>query len=191
MNYLLYKEALFSKIHIWQGDITTCTTDAIVNAANKTLLGGGGVDGAIHAAAGPELLAACQKLNGCTTGEAKTTPGYKLPAAFVIHTVGPIYGHHNGKEKELLSTCYKSCLAQTRQYPIHSIAFPAISCGVYGYPPEEAARVALHTVSTELVTYPYVKNVLFVVFSDRLKEIYHTEWTLLKKEFKTHTGLYT
>jgi O-acetyl-ADP-ribose deacetylase (regulator of RNase III) len=131
------------RIKVWQGDITTLDVDAIVNAANSSLLGGGGVDGAIHRAAGPELLVACRRLGGCPTGEAKITPGFQLPARFVIHAVGPVWGGGSKGEPEQLAACYRNSLAVARREGLESIAFPAISCGVYGYPLEEASRIAV------------------------------------------------
>lgn len=131
------------KINITQGDITKLATDAIVNAANATLLGGGGVDGAIHQAAGPELLKACAKLGGAQTGEAKITPGFRLKAKWVIHAVGPIWQGGNQNEDELLATCYRNCLNLAREYQLKSIAFPAISTGAYGFPLERATEIAL------------------------------------------------
>src|SRR5215831_5652459 len=137
-------------IEVVQGDITKLDVDAIVNAANRSLLGGGGVDGAIHRAAGPELLNVCRTLNGCDTGEAKITPGFKLAARYVIHTVGPVYGGHGGREAELLASCYRRSLEVAHDNAVKSIAFPSISTGIYGYPIEEASTIALTTVKSLL-----------------------------------------
>ncbi len=128
-------------------DITTLEVDAIVNAANKTLLGGGGVDGAIHHAAGPQLRAACEQLDGCATGEAKITDGFKLPSRFVIHTVGPVWNGGGSNEDRLLASCYRASLKLAQEHGVKSIAFPSISTGVYGFPPERAARIAVATVA--------------------------------------------
>ena len=130
------------RIAILAADITTLAVDAIVNAANESLLGGGGVDGAIHRAAGPKLLDECREIGGCPTGEARITGGYELPARYVIHTVGPIYGTNEGRDAQLLAACYENSIALANQYQLMSIAFPAISTGAYGYPKSEAARVA-------------------------------------------------
>ena len=158
------------EIEIIQGDITKLKVDAIVNAANCSLLGGGGVDGAIHRAAGPELLRACIPLNGCETGKAKITPGFRLPAKFVIHTPGPVYEDGLHGEPELLKSCYKNCLDLAEENGCESVAFPAISTGVYGYPWEAATEIAVKTVCE----YPNktVKKVIFCCFSAQMEGIY-------------------
>lgn len=166
------KQELLKKMTIDVGDITKLGVDAIVNAANKSLLGGGGVDGAIHRAAGPELLKECRTLNGCETGEAKITKGYKLSAGYVIHTVGPIY---SGSEDDpvKLADCYRNCLKLAKENNIHSIAFPAISCGVYGYPNEDAAEIAVKTVAEWLENNgEYDMNVIFSCFGERMEKLY-------------------
>ena len=157
-------------IEIIQGDITKLKVDAIVNAANCSLLGGGGVDGAIHRAAGPELLQACIPLNGCETGQAKITTGFRLPAKFVIHTPGPIYGDGKHGEPELLESCYKNCLALAEENNCETVAFPAISCGVYGYPWEAATEIAVKTVRH----FPAknVKKAIFCCFGERMEAVY-------------------
>lgn len=160
------------KIRIWQGDITTLTVDVIVNAANKSLLGGGGVDGAIHQAAGPHLLEATKKLGGAETGEAKLTKGFDLPAKFIIHTVGPIYKDGESDEAQLLQNCYKNSLKLADDYQLKTIAFSAISTGVYGYPVDEATEIAVSTVKNLLPEMKNIKEVIFVVFDDLMKETY-------------------
>lgn len=147
-----------------QGDITREAVDAIVNAANTSLLGGGGVDGAIHRAAGPQLLEECRGIGGCPTGEARITQGYKLPAGHVIHTVGPVYKGGGRGEPQLLAGCYQNSLRLAVENGIKTIAFPAISCGVYGYPIEDAARVALSTTADVLGRHPEITQVRFVLF---------------------------
>lgn len=150
------------KIKIIKGDITTLACDVIVNAANSSLLGGGGVDGAIHYAAGPELLAECRTLGGCRTGEAKITKGYNLPARFVIHTVGPIYFEHSAAEAEaLLTSCYESSLKLAKEKGLKTIAFPLISAGVYGYPQRDAIRVAVETMKLHAEEFEELTLVLF------------------------------
>ena len=162
---------ILSKIEIKQGDITKLEVDAIVNAANKSLLGGGGVDGAIHRAAGPELLAECRTIGGCPTGEARITKGYNLPARHVIHTVGPVY---SGKPQDsrLLTNCYENSLQLAVENKVASIAFPAISCGVYGYPIEDACKIAVDTTCNFLSTHTSVDKAIFILFSDQDLQVY-------------------
>jgi len=160
-----------AKLTAVSGDITKLEVDAIVNAANTSLLGGGGVDGAIHRAAGPELLEACRKLHGCATGDAKTTPGFRLPAKWVFHAVGPVWSGGQRGEDELLSSCYRRCLELAREHGAKSIAFPAISTGVYSFPPERAAKIALATVRQH-VDASGVEEVRFVCFNQETRRIY-------------------
>lgn len=160
------------KLHLVTGDITALEVDAIVNAANTSLLGGGGVDGAIHRAAGPELLAECRTLHGCPTGQAKATKGYRLPAKYVIHTVGPVwYGGKKG-EPELLASCYRNALTQALELNCRTVAFPAISTGVYHYPPQEAAAIAATECRRFLTDHPDGPEITFVCFSAPMADIY-------------------
>jgi O-acetyl-ADP-ribose deacetylase (regulator of RNase III) len=155
-----------SPISLQQTDITRLEVDAIVNAANNSLLGGGGVDGAIHRAAGPQLLDACRPLNGCATGAAKITPGFRLPARYVIHTVGPVWQGGTQHEAELLADCYRNSLQLASEHQLSSIAFPAISCGVYGYPIEQAAAIAVQTIDAYLQQHNDIEQVILVAFNE-------------------------
>jgi O-acetyl-ADP-ribose deacetylase len=168
-----------SAIEIQQGDITKLAVDAIVNAANTSLLGGGGVDGAIHRAAGPDLVAECRTLGGCPTGEARLTKGYRLPAKYVIHTVGPVY---SGKpqDAQLLRSCYRNSLQLAVRQGIGAIAFPAISCGVYGYPIREACKIAVDTCLEIMEREPALKKVIFVLFSNSDRKVYQSYIEQLK-----------
>ena len=159
------------RMKLVQGDITRLHIEAIVNAANRTLLGGGGVDGAIHRAAGPQLLEACLALGGCAAGEAKITPGYRLPARYVIHTVGPVY-RGMPEDARVLANCYLNSLKLALQYRMKGIAFPAISCGLYGYPISEASRIALATTHEFLAQNPFPQEAIFVLHSQADHETY-------------------
>ena len=154
------------------GDITTLAIDAIVNAANASLLGGGGVDGAIHRAAGPELLAECRTLDGCPTGEARITRGYRLPAKHVIHTVGPVWEGGGAGEDELLARCYRSCFALLEEHGLRSIAFPAISCGAYRFPLPRAARVAMAAIAKGLRDYPELETLIIAAFDHQVESAF-------------------
>jgi len=165
-------KTLGEKIEIIHGDITTLDVDAIVNAANSTLLGGGGVDGAIHRAAGPELLAECRTLGGCEPGEAKLTCGCRLPARFVIHTVGPVWTGGNRGEPQTLANCYRNSLQLAVENRIKTIAFPAISCGAYRYPIRQAAQIALETTKDFLGANDKIDKVFFVLWSEEIYEAY-------------------
>ncbi len=169
-----------SKIEIIQGDITELSIDAIVNAANNSLLGGGGVDGAIHRSAGPQLVEECAKLNGCHTGDAKITKGYNLPARHVIHTVGPVWFGGTENEPEKLANCYRKSMQIANENHIQTIAFPAISTGVYGYPKNPAAQIAINQIVECLEKYPDIKKVTFVLFDKENFDIYTSILSKLK-----------
>lgn len=172
MEEIIIKGIGKNQLFLDRGDITKLDCDAIVNAANKSLLGGGGVDGAIHRAAGPGLLAECRTLHGCETGEAKITKGYNLKAAYVIHTVGPIYSGRE-RDKKLLADCYRNSLALAKERGLHSIAFPAISTGVYGYPADEAAREVSATIRDWLASNSdYGTRVILSCFDQRTYDLY-------------------
>ncbi len=160
------------RIELYRGDITRLEVDAIVNAANSSLLGGGGVDGAIHRAAGPELLEECRKLNGCNTGDAKISSGYKLPARYVIHTVGPVWYGGKNNEPALLESCYRRSLQLAEEKGLRTIAFPNISTGVYGYPKEYAADIAICTVKDWLQNHSLPEKVIFAIFDEENFTIY-------------------
>ena len=168
------------QVNILQTDITTLKVDAIVNAANTSLLGGGGVDGAIHRAAGPELLVECKSLNGCETGQAKITAGYRLPVKHVIHTVGPVWHGGNHNEAELLASCYSQSIALAEQNRLSSIAFPAISCGVYGYPIDLACGIAIRTSLQSLHDCEFVNTAIFASFNSDIEQA-------LKRELGKHS----
>lgn len=163
-----------ARVEVIVADITKLEVDAIVNAANESLLGGGGVDGVIHRAAGPELLAECRTLGGCPTGEARITKGYRLPASHVIHTVGPVWHGGQAGEPERLASCYRNSLALAEQHGLRSIAFPAISTGVFGYPREAAARIAMNEVRSHLEEKGTLEQVVFVCFDEPTRRAYET-----------------
>lgn len=171
----MISEKVKSQIQVVQGDITKLDCDCIVNAANRSLLGGGGVDGDIHRAAGPELLAECRTLHGCRTGEAKITKGYRLRAKYIIHTVGPIYSG-TAEDAAQLADCYRNSLNLAKEHDVHSIAFPAISTGVYGYPLEDATEIAVKTVAQWLEAHAdYAVQVIFCCFDARTERVYQTK----------------
>jgi O-acetyl-ADP-ribose deacetylase len=161
-----------ARIELVEADITDLPVDAIVNAANNSLLGGGGVDGAIHRAAGPALLEECRKLKGCATGDAKITNGYQLPARYVIHTVGPVWHGGASGEEELLASCYKKCFELAEKNQVRTVAFPAISTGVYGFPKAKAARIAVRETLKELAVNAEIEKVLFVCFNTATRDAY-------------------
>jgi O-acetyl-ADP-ribose deacetylase (regulator of RNase III) len=160
------------RIELVETDITILQVEAIVNAANNSLLGGGGVDGAIHRAAGPALLEECRKLNGCATGDAKITNGYQLPARYVIHTAGPVWHGGSAGEEKLLASCYIKCFELARKNHVKSIAIPAISTGAYGFPKEKAARIAVRETKNEIAVNDEIEKVLFVCFNTETREAY-------------------
>lgn len=167
----------YSRLAVIQADITTLAVDAVVNAANNSLLGGGGVDGAIHRAAGSGLLAFCQRLNGCETGKAKLTPAFNLPARAIIHTVGPVWSGGINNEANLLANCYRSVMKIAADEGFETIAFPAISCGAYGYPLEEAVDIAVRIVDEALNTMPLMQKVIFCCSGDELTNLYRHRLT--------------
>jgi O-acetyl-ADP-ribose deacetylase (regulator of RNase III) len=163
------------KIAILKTDITTLAVDAIVNAANSSLLGGGGVDGAIHRAAGPELLAECRLLGGCKTGQARITRGHRLPARFILHTVGPVWNGGDQNEPELLASCYRTCFGLAREHGLRTLAFPAISCGIYRFPVDLAVEIAVRETLAELRSSNNVEKVTFACFGEEVYSAYLRE----------------
>ena len=171
---------MHEKLEAIQADIVALRVDAIVNAANTSLLGGGGVDGAIHRAAGPELLTECRTLGGCRTGDAKITRGYRLPARHVIHTVGPVWNGGKHKEPELLASCYRTTLALAHAHQLKTVAFPAISCGVYGYPLKQAVTIAVRETSGFLDAHPEFEKIIFACFDRATLDVYAAALASLK-----------
>ena len=172
-----------TRLEICIADITTLALDAIVNAANRSLLGGGGVDGAIHRAAGPDLLRECETLGGCETGSAKITRGYRLKASHVIHAVGPVWSGGNAREKELLASCYRTALALARAHGLGSLAFPSISTGIYRFPPDRAAEIAVGTVAAELADVSHgLQRVVFCCFSPDAAERHQAAFEKLRHD---------
>ncbi|SDA64544.1 O-acetyl-ADP-ribose deacetylase [Mesorhizobium qingshengii] len=174
-------DGIGDRVRIHTGDITRLAIDAIVNAANSSLLGGGGVDGAIHRAAGPELEFECRMLNGCRTGDAKLTKGYRLPARYIIHTVGPVWQGGRKGEAELLASCYRRSLELAAANDCRTVAFPAISTGIYHYPKDEAAGIAARTVSTFIEQKTMPETVIFCCFDDQMAELYRQAVAALRK----------
>lgn len=177
---------LLSKIHIEQGDITKCNVDAIVNAANPTLLGGGGVDGAIHKAAGPDLLKECKLIGGCKHGEARITKGYNLTAKFIIHTPGPVYSNGKNHEEDVLISSYYNSIKLLFEYKLTSIAFPAISTGVYGYPKKEACIIAISTIMKFMNNTKFFPFVYFILFDNENFDLYNENFNIIRKTYELH-----
>lgn len=165
---------MHARLEALQANIVTLEVDAIVNAANTTLLGGGGVDGAIHRAAGPELLVACRSLGGCPTGEARITKGYRLPARHVIHTVGPVWQGGRQREPELLASCYRTSLALAAKHGVNTIAFPAISCGAYGYPVADAVKIAVSECIHAATIHASLHKIVFACFDENMLQLYRS-----------------